>query len=210
MGEGVAPVWTPPGELAEGSRVVDFTRWLEAERGLGPFAGYEELWRWSVDDLEGFWRAVWDYFEVVADGDPQPVLASREMPGAEWFPHVSLNYAEHVFRDRDEAAPAIFHASESAALGEMTWGELRAQTAALAAWLRAQGVGRGDRVVGFMPNVPATVVAFLATASLGAVWSSCSPDFGAGSVVDRFAQIRPKVLIAVEGYEYNGRHHDRG
>ena len=209
MGEDLAPVWSPPAELAEGSRLTDFTRRLEAERGLGPFAGYEALWRWSIDDLDGFWRAVWDYFEVLADGEPEPVLASRAMPGASWFPDVSLNYAEHVFRDRDDGAPAIFHASESAALEAMTWGELRAQTAALAAWLRAQGVGRGDRVVGFMPNVPATVVAFLATASLGAVWSSCSPDFGAGSVVDRFAQIGPKVLVAVDGYRYGGRDFDR-
>jgi acetoacetyl-CoA synthetase len=206
---GPAPVWTPPPALSEGSRLTRFTRWLEAERGLGPFAGYEAIWRWSTEDLDGFWRAVWDYFEVVAEGDPEPVLASRRMPGASWFPNVSLNYAEQVFRDRDEAAPAIIHASESAGLEQMTWGELRAQTAALAAWLRAQGVERGDRVVGFMPNVPATVVAFLATASLGAVWSSCSPDFGAGSIVDRFAQIRPKILFAVDGYRYGGRDFDR-
>jgi acetoacetyl-CoA synthetase len=204
-----APVWSPPASLAEGSRLTAFTKWLERERGLGPFAGYAELWRWSVDDLEGFWRAVWDYFEIEADGDPEPVLASRAMPGAEWFPNVALNYAEHVFRGRDEAAPAILHASELGGLEQLSWGELRVQTAAMAAWLRAQGVGRGDRVVGFMPNVPATVVAFLASASLGAIWSSCSPDFGAGSVVDRFAQIRPKVLFAVDGYRYGGRDFSR-
>jgi acetoacetyl-CoA synthetase len=205
----VSPVWSPPRELAEGSRLVAYTRWLERERGLGPFAGYADLWRWSVEDLDGFWRSIWDYFEVVADGDPEPVLASRAIPGASWFPGVSLNYAEHVFRGRDEGAPAILHASELGGLAAVTWGELRAQTAALAAWLRAQGVGRGDRVVGYLPNVPAAVVAFLATASLGAVWSSCSPDFGAGSVVDRFAQIEPKVLFAVDGYRYGGRDFDR-
>ncbi len=209
MASDPAPVWTPPAALAEGSRLTAFTRWLEAERGLGPFADYGALWRWSVDDLDGFWRAIWDFFEVDADGAPEPVLASREMPGAEWFPNVSLNYAERVFRGRDESAPAILHASELAGLGELTWGELREQTAAIAAWLRAEGVVPGDRVVGFMPNVPATVVAFLATASIGAVWSSCSPDFGADSVVDRFAQIRPKVLFAVDGYRYGGRDFSR-
>ena len=206
---GPAPIWRPSPELAEGSRLASFTRWLEAERGLGPFVDYEALWHWSTADPDGFWKAIWDFFAVTADGDPEPVLGSREMPGASWFPNVSLNYAEHVFRDRDDAAPAIFHASESAGLERMNWGELRAQTAALAAWLRAQGVGPGDRVVAFMPNLPATVVAFLATASLGAVWSSCSPDFGAGSVVDRFAQIGPKVLFAVDGYRYGGRDFDR-
>jgi acetoacetyl-CoA synthetase len=186
----------------------EFMRWLEAERGLS-FADYEALLCWSVDDLEGFWRAIWDFFDVQADGDPSTVLASRGMPGARWFPDTSVNYAEHVFAGKDDAEVAILHASELRELGEVTWGELREQVAAVAAGLRAMGVERGDRVVAYLPNVPETIVAFLASASLGAVWSSCSPDFGPASVVDRFAQIEPKVLFCVDGYRYGGKDFDR-
>jgi acetoacetyl-CoA synthetase len=188
--------------------MTEFMRWLEAERGLS-FGDYDALWRWSVDDLEGFWRAIWDFFEVQADGDPDTVLASREMPGARWFPDTTVNYAEHVFAGKDDAEVAILHASELRELGELTWSELREQVAALAAGLRAMGVERGDRVVAYLPNVPETIVAFLATASLGAVWSSCSPDFGPASVIDRFAQIEPKVLFCVDGYRYGGKDFDR-
>ncbi len=188
--------------------MTEFRRWLEAERGLR-FDGYGELQRWSVDDLDGFWSAIWEFFDVQADGDPSPVLASREMPGAKWFPGVALNYAEHVFRDKADGDVAIYHASELRELGELRWGELRTQVAAVAAGLRAMGVERGDRVAAYMPNIPETIVAFLATASIGAVWSSCSPDFGAASVVDRFAQIEPKVLFAVDGYRYGGKDFDR-
>src|SRR5215213_6242628 len=183
-------------------------RWLERERGLS-FAGYPELWQWSVDDLDEFWSAIWEFFEVQADGDPSPVLGSREMPGARWFPNTSLNYAEHVFAGKDDGAVAILHASELRELGELTWADLRRQVAAVAAGLRGLGVGRGDRVVAYMPNIPEAIVAFLATASIGAVWSSCSPDFGPASVVDRFAQIEPKVLFAVDGYRYGGKDFDR-
>jgi acetoacetyl-CoA synthetase len=183
-------------------------RWLEAERGLR-FDGYEELWRWSVDDLEGFWGSIWDFFNVQADGDRSRVLASRGMPGAKWFPDTSLNYAEHVFAGKDDAETAILHASELRDLTELSWGELRAQVAALAAGLRGLGVQRGDRVVAYLPNIPEAIVAFLATASVGAVWSSCSPDFGPASVVDRFAQIEPKVLFTVDGYRYGGKDFDR-
>ncbi len=201
-------LWEPSTELVERSRIVEFMRWLERERGLA-FAGYAELWQWSVDDLEGFWSAIWEFFEVQADGDPSPVLASREMPGARWFPNTALNYAEHVFAGKDEGEVAILHASELRELEEMSWGELRRQVAAAAAGLRELGVERGDRVVAYLPNIPEAVVAFLATASIGAVWSSCSPDFGPASVIDRFAQIEPKVLFAVDGYRYGGKDFDR-
>ena len=179
-------------------------RWLEAERGLS-FDSYEDLWRWSVEDLDGFWASIWDFFEVEADGERGAVLASREMPGAEWFPGTSLNYAEHVFAGKDDGETAILHASELRELGELSWGELRAQVAAVAAGLRELGVEPGDRVVAYMPNIPEAIVAFLATASIGAIWSSCSPDFGPASVIDRFAQIEPKVLFAVDGYSYGGK-----
>jgi acetoacetyl-CoA synthetase len=201
-------LWEPPAALVENARLTEFMRWLEAERGLR-LGDYDALWQWSVDDLEGFWRALWDFFDVQADGDPSPALASREMPGARWFPNVSLNYAEHVFAGKDDAATAILHASELRELDELSWGELRAQVAAVAAGLRGLGVEKGDRVVAYLPNIPEAIVAFLATASIGAVWSSCSPDFGAASVVDRFAQIEPKVLFAVDGYRYGGKDFDR-
>jgi acetoacetyl-CoA synthetase len=184
-------LWEPSAELVERSRLREFMRWLRDERGL-EFADYHELWQWSVDDLDGFWSAIWQFFEVQADGGPSPVLASREMPGAEWFPQAELNYAEHVFRGRRDEEVAILHASELRELGELRWGELREQVAAVRGGLRALGVSRGDRVVAYLPNGPEALIAFLATASLGATWSSCSPDFGAGSVVDRFAQIEPR------------------
>ncbi|MGE5282852.1 MAG: acetoacetate--CoA ligase [Chloroflexota bacterium] len=182
--------------------------WLETERG-GRFDTYDELWRWSVDDLEGFWSSIWDFFDVRADGDPERALGSRKMPGAEWFAGTSLNYAEHVFAEKDDAEVAILHASELRELSELSWGELRAEVAAVAAGLRALGVERGDRVVAYMPNIPETIVAFLAAAGIGAIWSSCSPDFGPASVIDRFAQIEPKVLFAVDGYRYGGKDFDR-
>jgi acetoacetyl-CoA synthetase len=201
-------LWEPSAELVERARLTEFMRWLAGERGLS-FDTYQELWKWSVDDLDGFWSAIWEFFEVQAEGDPSPVLASHEMPGARWFPNTSLNYAEHVFTGKRDEEVAILHASELRELGELRWGELRAQVAAVAAGLRQLGVGRGDRVVAYMPNIPEAIVAFLATASLGAVWSSCSPDFGPASVVDRFAQIEPKVLFAVDGYRYGGKDFDR-
>jgi acetoacetyl-CoA synthetase len=201
-------LWEPSAELIEHSRLREYMRWLEAERGLS-FADYDELWRWSVDDLEGFWSSIWDFFGVLADGEPERALGQREMPGAEWFAGTSLNYAEHAFAGKEDAETAILHASELRELGELSWGELRAQVAALATGLRGLGVERGDRVVAYMPNVPEAIVAFLATASIGAVWSSCSPDFGPASVIDRFAQIEPKVLFAVDGYRYGGKDFDR-
>jgi len=194
--------------MVERARLTEFMGWLREKRGRD-LGSYEELWQWSVDDLDGFWRAIWDFFEVQADGEASPTLGSREMPGAEWFPNTRLNYAEHVFAGKDDGETAILHASELRELDELSWGELRQQVAALAAALREMGVERGDRVVAYLPNIPEAIVAFLATASIGAVWSSCSPDFGPASVVDRFAQIEPKVLFAVDGYRYGGKDFDR-
>ena len=197
-------LWTPSEERTERAMITRFMR----ERGFDA-DDYAGLWRWSVEDLDGFWQAIWDTFRVSASAPPRAVLGSREMPGAEWFPGAELNYAEHILRGADDDAAAILHQSELRQLGEVTWGELRDQVARCAAGLRALGVGRGDRVAAYMPNIPETIVAFLASASLGAIWSSCSPDFGPRTVVDRFAQIEPKVLLAVDGYRYGGRDFDR-
>jgi acetoacetyl-CoA synthetase len=193
-------LWEPPAGMVE--RAV-MTRYM-SERGVG---SYDDLWRWSVEDLEGFWGSIWEFFGV--DGGYERVLASDTMPGAIWFPGAQVNYAEHLFRGKDPDAVAVVHASELREQAELTWGELREQVARIAGGLRALGVERGDRVAAYMPNIPEAVAAFLATASIGAVWSSCSPDFGARSVIDRFAQIEPKVLLAVDGYRYNGRDVDR-
>ena len=201
-------LWSPSEELAASTTMRRYMRWLAEERGVET-EDYDSLWRWSVDDLDGFWRSIWDFFSVESDEPPGAVLGSREMPGAQWFPGTRLSYVEHVFRGKDDSSVAIHHASELRELGTMTWGELRALTARIAAGLRQMGVGEGDRVAAYMPNIPETIAAFFATASIGAVWSSCSPDFGARSVVDRFAQIEPKVLLAVDGYRYNGKDFDR-
>jgi acetoacetyl-CoA synthetase len=201
-------LWEPPHELVEQARMTEYMRWLRTERGLD-FDGYHELWRWSVEELEAFWDSIWDFFGVQADGQRGAVLGSHEMPGAEWFAGTRLNYAEHVFADKEADETAILHASELRQLQELSWGELRQQVAAVAAGLRELGVERGDRVVAYLPNLPEAIVAFLATASIGATWSSCSPDFGPASVIDRFAQIEPKVLFAVDGYRYGGKNFDR-
>ena len=197
------PLWTPSPERIERATLTRFAR----ERGLPE--DYASLWQWSVADIERFWGAVWDFFEVEASVPYERVLGSREMPGAEWFPGARLSYARHVFRGKDDAAPALQHASELRELDAWSWGELREQTERIATGLKRLGVGEGDRVVAYLPNIPEAVAAFLACASIGAVWSSCSPDFGVRSVVDRFAQIEPKVLLAVDGYRYGGKDFDR-
>ena len=185
-----------------------YMRWLTAERGR-PFDDYGALWEWSVTELEDFWASIWDFFEVQASAPYSKVLPERVMPGARWFGGAELNYAEHIFRGKRDADVAVQHASELRELDGLRWGELRKQVAAAAAGLRELGVDRGDRVVAYLPNIPETLVGFLATASIGAIWSSCSPDFGASSVADRFAQIEPKVLLCVDGYRYNGKDFDR-
>jgi acetoacetyl-CoA synthetase len=193
-------LWEPPDELLTRSKMARFMR----ARG---FSTYDELWRWSVEDLAGFWGSIWAQFDL--GPRPERALARAEMPGAEWFPGASLNYAEYLLGRGRPGETAIAHATESQPLAELTWDELRDQVARCAAGLRRLGVGRGDRVAAYMPNVPETVVAFLATASIGAVWSSCAPEFGVPTVVDRFAQIEPKVLIATDGYRYGGKDFDR-
>jgi acetoacetyl-CoA synthetase len=201
------PLWTPSRERVLRSNLVRYEHWLAQHRRLD-FHAYDDLWRWSVTDLDGFWTSIWEFFAVAPGPAPAPALAERRMPGARWFPGVELNYAEVALRRRDQH-PALVFGGEDGTVGTITYAELHQQVAAAAAGLRRLGVGHGDRVVAYLPNIPQTVVAFLATACLGAVWSSCAPEFGVSSVVDRFQQIEPTVLLAVEGYRYNGRVHDR-
>jgi acetoacetyl-CoA synthetase len=210
MAEPATPpvLWEPSAELIEGATLTRYMRWLADERGL-QINDYHALQSWSVERLEDFWASIWEFFDVSASQPYEQVLGACTMPGAEWFPGARLSYAEHIFRGKDDAATAVHHASELRELDTMSWGELRSLTAEIATGLRALGVEAGDRVVAYMPNVPEAIAAFLACAWIGATWSSCSPDFGARSVVDRFGQIEPKVLFAVDGYRYNGRDFDR-
>ncbi len=202
------PLWHPSAATIAGANVTAFLAWLRAERGLA-FPGYPELWQWSVDRVEEFWECLWHFYGVRATRPYRRVLSSHRMPGARWFEGAELNYAEHVFRDRPPEAPALLFESELVPLTAVSWRALEARVGAVAGWLREAGVAPGDRVVSTLPNIPEALVAFLATASVGAVWSSCSPDFGTRSVVDRFAQIEPKVLFAVDGYGYGGKRLDR-
>ncbi|HMQ31835.1 MAG TPA: acetoacetate--CoA ligase [Chloroflexaceae bacterium] len=201
-------LWTPPEELQATSNLRAYMDWLSATRGLS-LGSYDELWRWSVEELEAFWASLWDYFQVQSATPYGAVLSSRAMPGARWFEGATLSYAEHVFRNATPDHPALLFQSETRPLTAVSWAELEAQVAAVAATLRGLGVGPGDRVVAYIPNIPEALVAFLAAASLGAIWSSCSPDFGSPSVIDRFKQIEPKVLVAIDGYSYGSKAHDR-
>jgi acetoacetyl-CoA synthetase len=208
-------LWEPTEDVRRNARVARFM----AERGLG---SYDELWRWSVRDVDGFWDAVWAHFGVlgergdgpVREGAPEdwgvPAPSDAEMPGVRWFPGATLNYARNALRQgRDQDVTAVVFRSEGGTERTLTYRELAAQVAEVRAGLSELGVGRGDRVAAYVPNIPEALVGFLATASLGAIWSSCSPDFGAPSVIDRFTQIEPKVLVAVDGYPYNGKRYDR-
>ncbi len=201
-------LWTPSPERIERATITRYIGWLSETRGLS-FEDYEDLWRWSVSDLEGFWSSIVEFCGVQWAAPPSAALGSSAMPGADWFPGAQLSYPEHIFRGREDDEVALRHASELRELGEWTWGRLRAETAGIAAGLRELGVERGDRVAAYMPNIPETLAAFAACASIGAVWSSAAPEFGARSVIDRFAQIEPRVLLAVDGYRYGGRDFDR-
>ena len=202
-------LWTPDPARVNESRIAAFRRWLSTDRGLD-LPDYDSLWRWSVEELEAFWESVAAFFDVAFHDRPSAALPERAMPGARWFPGATLNYAEHALRrgDGKEDDVAVVFRREDGLSEELTYAVLRAQVAAVRAGLADIGVRRGDRVVALVPNSPHALVAFLATASLGAVWSSCSPDFGVQAVADRFAQIEPVVFIAVDGYHYNGKAFD--
>ncbi|ELP62358.1 hypothetical protein STRTUCAR8_02094 [Streptomyces turgidiscabies Car8] len=191
-----APLWQPDRERIARARITTFQAWAAEHHGAPADGGYAALHRWSVDRLDTFWQAVTEWFDVRFSTPYARVLGDRTMPGAEWFPGATLNYAEHALRAADARAdePALLHVDETHEPHPVTWSELRRQVGSLAAELRALGVRPGDRVSGYLPNVPQAVVALLATAAVGGVWTSCAPDFGARSVLDRFQQVEPVVL----------------
>jgi acetoacetyl-CoA synthetase len=201
-------LWSPSPERLGRARILEFQQWLAAERGR-TFADFEALWHWSTTDLDGFWQAIWDYFNVEASKPARAVLGQRTMPGAEWFPGAELNYARHMLRHERPNATALIHLNERASIAEISWEELGGKVRILATRLRKLGVKRGDRVVAYMPNVPEALIAMLATTSIGAIWSSCGPDFGTPGVLDRFSQLEPTVLLHVDGYQYGGKPFDR-
>ncbi|GGU04341.1 acetoacetate--CoA ligase [Streptomyces coeruleorubidus] len=203
-----APFHTPDPQAAAASRIMDFAHWAARHRGVQAGADYAALHRWSVTDLEGFWSAVWEYFDIDADSRYERVLAEERMPGARWFRGATLNYAHHALRDLADDEVAIVALDETGSGYEVTGKRLRSQVASVAATLRDLGVGAGDRVVGYLPNTPHAIVAFLAAASLGAVWSVCGQDYSPKAAADRFAQLEPTVLIAADGYLFNGTAHD--
>ncbi|MGE7602999.1 acetoacetate--CoA ligase [Peribacillus sp. NPDC097675] len=201
-------IWKPTQQRIKQTGLTQYTDWLKDKKGL-EFDDYQELWKWSVNELEEFWASIWDYCDVIATRKYDSVLANKTMPGAKWFEGARLNYAENALAKEHADKPAIFFRSETIIKQEISWKELKEKVASVAHSLRKLGVKSGDRVVAYMPNIPETVIAFLATASIGAIWSSCSPDFGARSVIDRFKQIEPVVLFAVDGYHYNGKSFDK-
>jgi acetoacetyl-CoA synthetase len=203
-----AALWSPTPSRRARANVTRFLSWLRAERGLR-FSDYASLWRWSVDELEDFWSAVWGFYGVRSATPVGRPLGARDMPGARWFDGSRLNYAEHVLERAPSDRSAVIHLSEGREPQEISAAELRGRVGALAATLARLGVREGDRVAAYLPNLPEAVMAMLATTSLGAVWAACAPDFGTRSVVDRFCQLEPKVLIAVDGYRFNGVDHDR-
>jgi acetoacetyl-CoA synthetase len=201
-------LWEPSAEYATATELHRYQRWLAAE-GRVEHSDYEALWQWSVDDLPAFWRSIWDFYGVEADGDPTEVLVDATMPGAIWFPDVRVNYAERILEGRDDDAIALLHLTETRDAAEVTWAQLRDAVGRARAGLRAAGVTRGDRVAAYLPNILEAVVGLLATTSLGAIWSCVAPEVGTASALDRFRQIDPTVLIGCDGYVYGGRRFTR-
>ena len=201
-------LWKPLAEIKQQANLTTYMSWLQTEKGVH-LETQAELWAWSVNNLEDFWASIWLYMQITASHPYTQVLSTHQMPGAEWFVGAELNYVEQVFRHATPDRPALLFRSETGPLRELSWQELQQRVGAVANGLKALGVGVGDRVVAYVPNSAEAVIAFLASASIGAIWSSCSPDFGARSVIDRFQQIEPAILFATDGYRYNGKVLDR-
>lgn len=201
-------LWEPSVIFKENANITEYMNWLKENKNLA-FNHYNELWHWSVENLEAFWESIWEYFNIQSSTPYSSVLENKKTPGAKWFQGAKLNYVEHILRQGKSGKTAIFHESEIRALSEMTWDTFKTQILILANELRKMGVHPGDTVAAYLPNIPETVVAMMATMSVGAVWSSCSPDFGSRSVLDRLQQIEPKVIFTIDGYKYGGKTFDR-
>ena len=201
-------LWTPTDSFKKTSHLNIYKHWLNETKQLH-FDNYEQLWAWSVNHIEDFWVSICDYFNVIFHSPYSKVISSYKMPGVKWFEGAKLNYSEHIFRNYKAEQTAIIFGHESGSVTYINWKELKLKVAAMASYLKELGVTKGDRVVAFLPNVPEATISFLAVNSLGAIWSSTSPDFGVESVVDRFSQIEPKVIIATDGYYYNGKPFDK-
>lgn len=201
-------LWEPAAGRVGDSNLSEYMGWLSRNKGLD-FDNYAELWKWSTDEIEAFWQSIWDFYKVKSYSPYESVLSDHKMPGAQWFKGSTLNYAEHIFLQANEQHPALIFKSQNHAPEKISWSELKQKVAALRHWMVDQGVKKGDTVVAYLPNIPEATIAFLATCSLGAIWSSCSPDFGVKSVVDRFQQIEPKILFAADGYPYGRKSFDR-
>jgi acetoacetyl-CoA synthetase len=201
-------LWTPSDEFIESSNLKRYERWLEEHRGL-TFGSYRELWEWSAESVEEFWVSLWDYFEIIHHTPYRQVLCSDQMPGARWFEGATLNYAEHIFRMRSDKRPALIFISETGHQEIVSWKELERKVSSVQTFLVSEGIGKGDRVAAYVPNIPEAIILFLAVNSLGAIWSCCSPDFGVSTVIDRFSQIEPKLLFATTGHNYGGKQFTR-
>lgn len=202
-----AKLWSPSPEVISNANLTKYMEWL-SPRGL-IHADYRSLWQWSIDEPGEFWKSLVDWFDVQLEGDYKFVIKGDTMPSVTWFDGTQVSFAEHVFRNATNERPALVHATEESAVSEISWSQLKVETASLADFLIKSGVQEGDRVAAYLPCNPEATIAFLAANSIGAIWSSCSPDFGAASVIDRFSQIEPVVLIATEGYNYGGKYFDK-
>jgi len=201
-------LWTPTPQRVASANMTAFMSWLKDTRGL-EFTHYPDLWQWSVTETAAFWQAIWDYNDIIAEQPPAAALGDSGMPGAEWFPGARLNYAQNVMRTEAPGEVALYFHSETVPVTPVYWDEFGPKVRALATRLRELGVQPGDRVASTLPNIPEAVIAMLATTSIGAIWTSVSPDFGWRGVLDRFRQLQPRVLICTGGYMYNGKAYDR-
>ncbi|WP_318279090.1 acetoacetate--CoA ligase [Agrococcus baldri] len=203
-----APLWSPSAALLDSANMTRYREWVVTSRGLD-LPDYDSLWRWSVQHDEAFWQSIWEYFPIIADRRPEQIRSGSTMPEVHWFPGARLNFAQNLLANDDEERIAIVHSSELRPTETLTYRQLRAEVAAMASALRDLGVTPGDRVAAYLPNIAEAVVAFLATSSVGAIWTSSAPEFGAQSVLDRLTQVEPKVLLVADGYRYGGRDYDR-
>lgn len=200
-------LWEPSESFLENSNLKEYENWLKANKNLH-FEDYESLWNWSVEKVEDFWESLWEYFEIIAHSPYKQVLSKHKMPEAIWFEGASLNYAEHIFRQKNDEHPALIFQNEISRIA-ISWEDLEHKVKAVQAFLIEKGIKKGDCVAGYLPNIPETIICFLAANSIGAVWSCCSPDFGVETVIERFSQIEPKLFITCDGYQYNGKPHSR-